>query len=244
MPEGTNMDNYTSSGDILTVTAGEAFTSGRLYDAGNGLYGVAQADAAIGALAALVRKGRFTLPVIAGFTCEKGDPAYFDPSTAGDISSKAYGPRVGQFAADLLVGDATADVILDGEPGTVTVEFVAVLSAVGGKAIGAHAFGPEFPIGARVVGTWINTTATFTSATDAATIAIGWPTDDASGVDVAIAISDASNPWDAGFRLSDTTHAAPSPRITARRQLTAVVAVEALTAGETVITGQYVVTPA
>lgn len=238
------MDIYTSSGDILTVTAGETMTSGRLYDAGNGLYGVAQADAAIGALVALVRSGRFTLPLVAGFTCEKGDPAYFDPSAAGDISSKAYGPRVGQFASDLLVGDATADVILDGQPGTVLVDYVAVLSASGGKAIGSHAFGPEFPIGARVIQTWINTTATFTSATDAGTIAIGWPTDDASGVDVAIAISDASNPWDSGFRISDTTSAAPSPRMTARRQLTAVVAVEALTAGELIITGQYVVTPA
>ncbi len=238
------MEIYHSSGEILTVTAGEAMTSGRLYDAGNGLYGVAQASAEIGGLVALVRKGRFVLPCIAGFTCEKGDHAYFDPSTAGDISSKAYGPRVGQFASDLLVGDATADVILDGEPGTVIVDFVAVLSASGGKAIGSHAFGPEFPIGARVLGTWINNTATFTSATDAATIAIGWPTDDASGVDSAIAISDATNPWDAGFRLSDTTQAAPSPRMTARRQLTAVVAVEALTAGEFVITGQYVVTPA
>lgn len=238
------MDNYTQSGDIVTATAGETMVSGRLYDIGNGLYGVAQSDAAIGDLVALVRKGRFTLPVVAGLTAEKGDPAYFDPSTSGDVGAKAYGPRVGHFAADLGAGDATADVILDGEPGVVFVDFVAVLDGSAGLAIGSHAFGPEFPIGARVIQANINTTATFESATDGATIAIGWPTDDASGIDAAIAISDASNPWDAGFRQSDTTHAAPSPRMTARRRLTAVVAVEAITAGELVISGTYVVTPA
>jgi predicted RecA/RadA family phage recombinase len=239
------MDNYTQSGDILSVTAGETMVSGRLYDIGNGLYGVAQKDAAVGELVALVRKGRFTLPVVAGLTAERGDHAYFDPSTTGDVCAKAYGPRIGNFAADLAAGDNTADVILDGEAGAVFHDFVAVLDASAGLAIGSHAFGPEFPIGARVIQANINTTATFTDgASDSATIAIGWPTDDASGIDAAIAISDASNPWDAGFRQSDTTHAAPSPRMTARRRLTAVVAVAAITAGELVITGTYVVTPA
>lgn len=238
------MINYTQSGDTLTLTAGEAMTSGRLYDIGNGIYGVAQADAASGASVAVVRTGRFTLPVVAGLTAEKGDPVYFDPSTAGDVAAVAYGPRVGHLAADLGAGDATADVILDGEAGVVFVDFVAVLDGSAGLAIGSHAFGPEFPIGARVIQANINATATFTSATDAATIAIGWPTDDASGVDAAIAISDGTNPWDAGFRQSDTTNAAPSPRMTARRRLTAVVAVEAITAGELLISGTYIVTPA
>jgi len=239
------MDNYTQSGDILSVTAGETMVSGRLYDIGNGLYGVAQSDAASGDLVALVRKGRLTLPVVAGLTAEKGDPAYFDPSPTGDVCAKAYGPRVGHFAADLGSSDTTADVILDGEPGVVFLDFVAVLDGSSGLAIGSHAFGPEFPIGARVVQANINVTQTFTDgATDAATIAIGWPTDDASGIDAAIAISDASNPWDAGFRQSDTTHSAPSPRMTARRRLTAVVAVAPITAGQLIVTGTYVVTPA
>lgn len=239
------MNNYTQTGDLITVTAGEAMTSGRLYDIGNGLYGVAQASAAVGDSVALLRKGRVTLPVVAGLTAEKGDPCYYDPSTAGDVCAKAYGPRLGVLAADLGSSDTTADVILEGEPGVVFVDFVAVLDGSSGLAIGSHAFGPEFPIGARVIQANINVTTTFTDgASDSATIAIGWPTDDASGIDAAIAISDASNPWDAGFRQSDTTHAAPSSRMTARRRLTAVVAVAAITAGELVITGTYVVTPA
>lgn len=239
------MNNYTQTGDLITVTAGEAMTSGRLYDIGNGLYGVAQASAAVGDSVALLRKGRVTLPVVAGLTAEKGDPCYYDPSTAGDVCAKAYGPRIGVFAADLGSSDTTSDVILDGETGVVFVEFVAVLDGSSGLAIGSHAFGPEFPIGARVIQANINVTTTFTDgASDSATIAIGWPTDDASGIDAAIAISDASNPWDAGFRQSDTTHAAPSPRMTARRRLTAVVAVAPITAGMLLVSGTYVVTPA
>lgn len=238
------MINYSQSGDVLTITVAATITAGKLFDLGNGMFGVAQSSGVSGDSIAFVRSGRFSSMIMtAGNTAEKGDGVYFD-STISGVSVKAVGPKVGVLAEDVGASDAAADVILTGEVGAVFHDFVAVLNATGGLSIGSTAFGPEFPIGARVVGTWINVMTTLTSGTDAATIAIGWPTDDASGVDVAIAISDATNPWDNGFRLSDTTDAAPSSRMTARRRLTAVVAVEALTAGTLAVSGQYIVTAA
>lgn len=238
------MINYSQSGDVFTLTVAATITSGKLFDLGNGMFGVAQSSGVSGDSIAFVRSGRFSSMIMtAGNTAEKGDGVYFD-STISGVSVKAVGPKVGVLAADVAGADAAADVILTGEVGAVFFDFVAVLNATGGLSIGSTAFGPEFPIGARVVGTWINVITTFTSGTDAGTIAIGWPTDDAAGVDVAIAINDVSNPWDNGFRLSDTTDAAPSSRMTARRRLTAVVAVEALTAGTLAVSGQYIVTAA
>src|SRR3990167_11392123 len=46
------------------------------------------------------------------------------------------------------------------------------------------------PSGAIVVRSWYEVITTFTSASDAATISIGYPTDDVAGIVAAIAISD------------------------------------------------------
>ena len=67
--------------------------------------------------------------------------------------------------------------------------------AAGTTAIGAHKLG-VLPAGAIITKAWIDIDTTFTSATDAATIALGY-TGAAGAFDAAIAINDASNPWDA-----------------------------------------------
>lgn len=127
----------------------------------------------------------------------------------------------------------------------------------GDRTIAAHGLGVYIPDNAIITNVFIDVVTTFTSATDAATIAIH-----AQGADdivAAIAISDGTNVWDAGIHGSkigypnlgaDAAHdsavevaalfAGAMLKMTAERQLTATVAVEALTAGKAVIYVEYV----
>lgn len=78
---------------------------------------------------------------------------------------------------------------------------------------------------------------TFTSATDAATIAFQLQTD---GVLIdAVAISDASNPWDAGI---EKLGIGQGRKTTASRQFQVVIATENLTAGKAIFKIPYFVT--
>lgn len=236
------MKNYSASGEVRTVTVAETITSGKVYDLGNGIFGVAKTDGVSGDLVAFCLEGVYTLDITAGDTAEAGDPAYYSPITNG-ASVIAVGPKIGVFVADVGSGDDTAEVYVDGIPGTVFVEGVAILNATAGLAIGTHSFGPEVPKGARLISTFVKVFTTFTSATDAATLALGVVTDDATGIFGAVAISNGANPWDSGtFAQSATTDAAPSPVTTARRRFLATVAVEAITAGRLAVIYRYAVT--
>ena len=125
----------------------------------------------------------------------------------------------------------------------------------GERTIAAHPFGPTLPDNAVVLFYWYEVTTTFTSATDAGTIALGLDTDDANGFKVAIAISAASNPYDAGAHpnagdiAADATGpnwliATQTTKLTAARQFNATVAVEALTAGQLIVYAIYMVADA
>lgn len=57
------------------------------------------------------------------------------------------------------------------------------------------------PVGAQIRKAEYLVTETFTSATDASTIGIGIPTDDAAGIVAATAISGGGNIWDAGAKM-------------------------------------------
>lgn len=87
---------------------------------------------------------------------------------------------------------------------------------------------------------------TFTSATDAATLSIGIPTDDAAGIVAAIAISNVANPWDATAKQVATIQtgatSADSEVTTAERTiiLTNTHASEATTAGKIFLDIEYV----
>lgn len=126
---------------------------------------------------------------------------------------------------------------------------------VGERTIADHAFGPSLPDNAVVLFYLYEVTTTFTSATDAGTIALGLTTDDANGFKAAIAISAASNPYDAGQHpnagdiAADATGpnwlvATQTTKLTAARQFNATVAVEALTAGRLVVYAVYIVAAA
>ena len=100
------------------------------------------------------------------------------------------------------------------------------------------------PSGAIVVRSWYEVITTFTSASDAATISIGYATDDVAGIVAAIAISDGSNPWDDGFKegIQTNTAATFSNKTTAERLIDFTLGgAENLTAGKLVLFLEYVV---
>jgi hypothetical protein len=114
----------------------------------------------------------------------------------------------------------------------------------GQRTIAAHGLGVTLPIKSIVTWAGYVVYTTFTSSTDAATIALGLPTDAASGIKAAVAISNGANPWDAGNFAAVPIEATPSTwttQLTAAREVTATVAVEALTAGKLVLWGRYII---
>lgn len=125
------------------------------------------------------------------------------------------------------------------------------------QGIGAHGLGVFIPKNAVVIGMFYDVITTLTSATDAATVALMLQA--AGDALAAIAISDASNVLDAGLHAgklgypnfgADAAHdtqvevaalfAASMLKLTAQREITATVAVEALTAGKVNIWFEYV----
>jgi len=132
-------------------------------------------------------------------------------------------------------------------------------AGVANTTIAAHGLGVYLPDNAIVTNVWYDVVTTFTSATDAATLALKIQT--ANDLVSALAISDASNIWDSGQHGTLTagsttlTEAVPNTRtaivkaaddvagfikLTAERELTITVAVEVLTAGKLVVFAEYV----
>ena len=126
------------------------------------------------------------------------------------------------------------------------------------RTVAAHGLGVYLPDNAIITKVWIDVVTTFTSASaDSGTIALHLQS--ANDVVAAIAISDATNVWDAGIHgskigfpaLADTgtetavavaaLFAGSYLKLTAERELTATVAVAALTAGKAVIFVEYII---
>lgn len=179
----------------------------------------------------------------------------------GPITSDANGKGVAAVAGQNIVGFAlasgvTGDIIpVYLKPGILAQNlgadglmykgtFRATFDATGGKAQGAHGLGVTLPDNAIITRSWYEVLTTFTSATDAATIALGLPTDGAAaGIKAAVAISNGANAWDAGKVEGIQTGAASAfhTKLTDARELTATVAVEDLTAGKLILYGEYVI---
>lgn len=124
------------------------------------------------------------------------------------------------------------------------------------STIASHGLGVTIPSGAIVTEARYVVNSIFTSATDAATIALTLQS--AGDLKAAIAISDATNVWDPGLRgclpgnhaldgnaltaiAMAAAKAASEITTTAERELTATVAVEALTGGELTLYVTYLV---
>jgi hypothetical protein len=129
-------------------------------------------------------------------------------------------------------------------------------AGVANTTTAAHGLGVYLPTKAIVINAWVDVITTFTSATDAATIAL--KVQGANDLTAAIAISTTGDVWDAGIHgclpgsyaeatvagdsaiLDAARKAASYIKTSAVRELTATVAVEALTAGKLNLYVEYV----
>lgn len=130
-------------------------------------------------------------------------------------------------------------------------------AGVSNKTIAAHGTGVYLPDNAIITRAWYDVVTTFTSATDAGTIAVSAA--GANDIVSAIAISAATNVFDAGMHhgipgapaLADTgtetglevgaLFAATFIKLTAEKEIVCTVAVEALTAGKLVLFVEYMI---
>lgn len=132
-------------------------------------------------------------------------------------------------------------------------------AGVSNKTAAAHGLSVYLPDNAIVIRSWYDVITTFVTADDSGTIAL--KVEGANDLVSAISIVDGTNVWDAGMHGTLTagtttlTEAAPPTRtavvnaadlaaglikLTAERELTATVAVQALTAGKLVLYVEYV----
>jgi hypothetical protein len=160
-------------------------------------------------------------------------------------------------APDFLVTNQSDTTAVVHQGVTVPKVAVATYDVTGGDsgAIGAHGLGVYIPDNAIITRAWVDVVTTFADgASDSATIALS--AQSANDLVSAIAISDASNVWDAGIRgtkvdsialdgnaLSQigmaAARAATMIKTTAIREITATVATAALTAGKMNVYVEY-----
>ena len=232
--------NFIGEGETFTATAPAALTSGTPRDLGAGVLGIPQATVASGAEASFIAQGQFRFPKVsaaiassvhgAAETITLGMGMFWD-ATNGVATQKAIGPYLGVATKAAASGAAYVEVLVDVGtqlPGVRVVN--AVLDQTLNSAIGVHTLpGATVPAGWIVIAYGYRVITTFTSATDAATIALGVATDGAAGLKAATAISTGTT-WDAG--ITGLVTAAAPVFTTAARSLVATIAVEALTAGK------------
>lgn len=232
--------NFIGEGETFTATAPAALTSGTPRDLGAGVIVVPDATVSSGAEASLIAQGQFRFPKVsaaiassvhgAAETITLGMGMFWD-ATNGVATQKAIGPYLG-VATKAAASDAGGvEVLVDVGtqlPGVRVVN--AVLDQTLNSAIGVHTLpGATVPAGWIVIAYGYRVITTFTSATDAATIALGVATDGAAGLKAATAISTGTT-WDAG--ITGLVTAVAPVFTTAARSLVATIAVEALTAGK------------
>jgi predicted RecA/RadA family phage recombinase len=205
---------------VTTQASGEQVTA-----ATEGIFKIAKVSAAI-----------TNTPHVAAEAWTLGQDLYWD-STNSVLTPKAIGPKVAVCTVAAGSSDTVGECMLTPERSGLQV-VSAVFSVGAGKAIGTHELvGGSLPAGAVIVSRDYYVITTFTSATDAGTIALGITTQDDDALKAAVAISNGANPYDVGAFLPSAPVAAVLT--TAARTLCAVVAIEALTAGKLVVNVVY-----
>ncbi len=236
--------NFIGEGETFTATAPAALTSGTPRDLGAGVIVVPDATVSSGAEASLIAQGQFRFPKVsaaiassvhgAAETITLGMGMFWD-ATNGVATQKAIGPYLGVATKAASSSAAYVEVLVDigtQLPGLRVV--MAVLDQTLNSSIDTHSLpGASVPQGWMAIAYGYRVITTFTSATDAATIALGLATQDDDCFKTALAISNGANPWDAG--ATGFVTAATPVFTTGTRAITAKVAVEALTAGKLVV---------
>lgn len=235
------MQSHIGEADILTMTAPAAMTVDIPYVYGGKIV-IPCETVSSGEVVTVKTRGLFRLPKVSAAISDSphtaaealaaGQRVYWD-----DINDKVTGKNLGLFLGYVVaaVADSATEVrvLLVGGEIEGELKFVGYLDATDGLGIATHEltmFGPDIPAGFIPTRLQYDVHTTFTSATDAATIALGVKTDDEDCLKTAVAISNGANPWDSGV-VKVPTLAVAGIETAAARKLVAVVAVEALTAG-------------
>lgn len=240
------MNNYVSESDCgLGIVAPATTTTGTPFLLGSMLC-VPVSSQSSGEQVTVYTEGVFLFPKvstaiastphIAAEPWTAGQDLYWD-ATNGKMTPKALGHRVAVCTKAAASSDTVGEARLTQQASQMKIATL-VFDATGGKAVGTHTLlGPSLPSGAVIVHRDYYVITTFTSATDAGTIALGVTTQDDDCLKTAVAISNGANPWDQGAFLPAPPAAALLA--TAERTFCAVVAVEALTAGKLVLNVGY-----
>lgn len=107
------MKNYVQPGDVIGVAAPYEVVSGSGALVGS-LFGVAQAGAAIGALAQLAVTGVFTLAKATGAAWTVGARIYWDDAAKNCTTTASTNKLIGVATAAAASGDTTGNVRLSG----------------------------------------------------------------------------------------------------------------------------------
>lgn len=162
-----------------------------------------------------------------------------------------YAAKVHKDGPDALVVEAGGTIEtqkgaitkLDGYAAHIHRQAIATYDfAVNGGAIGAINSGAKLPDNAVITGGFIEVLTTCTTAgADAGTMAV--KVQGAGDIVAAVAVSDASNPWDAGFHavVPDGT-LAKFIKLTAEREVVFTIAGQAFTAGKIKVVLDYILT--
>ena len=235
-------NNILGDGELVNLTAGASVDSGTLAvlpGSQRPALSIAAADS--GAAMAVATRGHIRYAKVSAAIADTvhtaaesfavGDNVYLD-ATADRATRKAMGPLLGWATKNAASGDAYVEInIVDPKPAS-QIDIVAILDASLNSSIGTHTLpGGTIPHGYVVKGYTYEPLVTFTSASDAATIALGVETQDDDCLKTATAISSGTT-WDAVSPATPVqASAAAVIRTTAARKLTAKIAVEELTAG-------------
>ena len=105
--------NYVQNGQVITVTAPAAVTSGDGVLVGAALFGVALTDAASGASVEIQREGVFTLPKTSALAIAVGDRLFWD-NTNKVVNKTATGNvAIGIAVSAAANPSATVDVLIE-----------------------------------------------------------------------------------------------------------------------------------
>lgn len=107
------MKNYVQSGDLITVTAPNAVSSGQGVLVGS-LFGVATCDAANGASVDIMTEGVFDITALTSDTGTVGAKMYWDNTAKRLTTTSTSNTLVGVLTAAKGGSDTTARVYLDG----------------------------------------------------------------------------------------------------------------------------------
>jgi predicted RecA/RadA family phage recombinase len=107
------MKNFVQNGDVITVIAPYAVTSGQGVQVG-ALFGVAAYDAAIGASVEIVPEGVFDITANTADTGTQGTKMYWDNTAHRLTTTATSNTLVGALTVAKSGSDTTARVYLDG----------------------------------------------------------------------------------------------------------------------------------